>query len=89
MIKKFFSDNNPLNGHNTDFAYPAEERTEQTETDSEQYKCGSGTSLEEQYCIKEDSKLLKNAEKALSKLFKEQNRTEEAFIDSEGERGTF
>lgn len=87
MIKNFFSDNNPISGYNTDFDYPTEKSTEQP--DSEQYKCGSGTSPEEQYCIKEDSELLKNAEKALSKLFKEQNRAEEAFIDSEGERGTF
>lgn len=74
-MKKFFSDNNPISGYNTDFDYPTEKSTEQTDSDSEQYRCASGTSPEEQYCIKDDSKLLRKAE--------------EAFIDSEGERGTF
>lgn len=73
-MKKFFSDNNPISGYNTDFDYPTEKSTEQP--DSEQYKCASGTSPEEQYCIKDDSELLRKAEKAL-------------FIDSEGERGAF
>ena len=70
-MKKFFSDNNPISGYNTDFDYPTEKSTEQT--DLEQYKC-DGTSSEEQYCIKDDSKLLKKVEN---------------FIDSEGERVTF
>ncbi|MDE5936483.1 MAG: hypothetical protein K2G83_03650 [Ruminococcus sp.] len=77
MMKKFFSDNNQISGYNTDFDYPTEKSAEQI--DLEQYRCASGTSLEEQYCINDDSELLKKAERVLANFLKEQNKAEKAF----------